>query len=319
MHRISDNRISGTTKRNITMFKSLIGEDSYSNVAILTTMWSPSESHVNARREAQLSSTADFFGDILAGGARMFRHDVSVLSSEDARARSSALEVINYLIEQARAGPATLQVQSELVDDRLPLSETSAGKILVGSIADARKDFLEQLALARQDRDAANSLRELATELRQKEKEMSLNVAEMQATLLQLHEKEKERLAERMAEMEAQWNVELSYKVAEIKELEDRFAHMRAEAECEAARRKDEEIRARQLAEIEKAQRELEEMQRALMAKQDAVGRVRRGLNKGDIVKGLAGGVASGVMGVGKHRHPSTSPYLSICGSGQGD
>ena len=268
MHRISDNRLSGTTKRNIGMFKSLIGEEAYPNVAVLTTMWSPDESSIHERREAQLSDTVDFFGDVLAGGARMFRHDVSTASFEDVRAKSSALEFIDYLIEQALAGPVTLQVQSELVDDRLPLNETSAGKILVGAITAMRTDFSQQLtaaqaemteALARRDGDAASILHQMGVELKQKEENLGLDTAEMQATLFQLHAKETERLEERIAEMEAQWKQELQRKETEMKELEESLMHIRAEAEREAARHKGEEKRKQRELESLKQQQEQQE------------------------------------------------------------
>lgn len=385
MHRISDNRVTGTTKRNMAMFKSIIGEDNYPNVAILTTMWSPGESSVHTCREAQLSNTSDFFGDLLAGRARMFRHDVSTASFEDARAKSSALEVIDYLIEQARAGPVTLQVQSELVDDRLRLNETSAGKILVGDITALRADFSQQLttaqaemaeALARQDGDAANIFYQIGVELKQKEKDLGLDAAEIQATLLQLHGKEKERLEERIAEMEAQWKEDLRRKETEMKDLEESLTHIRAEAEREAARHKgevelkhlelerlklqyeecekqaavtlspsvqaqcldraelidlvasierlrienaekrdkaEEEIRSMQRREMQKIQRELEEMRSALTAKQSAVSRVRQGLNKGALLKGLTGGMASGVVATGECRLLPYLPHYQQC------
>ncbi len=51
MHRISDTRLGGWTKRNFEMKKALGGENAFSIVAIFTTMWShevESDEHVRA-------------------------------------------------------------------------------------------------------------------------------------------------------------------------------------------------------------------------------------------------------------------------------
>lgn len=77
LHRISDTRIGGSTKRNIEMMKALCGEDAFSNVTIVTTMWSHdvgSDEHVKQiNREQQLKDI--YLTDMATGGAQMVRHD----------------------------------------------------------------------------------------------------------------------------------------------------------------------------------------------------------------------------------------------------
>ncbi|KAL2356302.1 hypothetical protein BJ546DRAFT_824474, partial [Cryomyces antarcticus] len=70
LHRILDDRMSGTSKMNITMFKSLCGYSAYSNVVIATTMWNQAERDDFLHNEQQLPSEASLFGDICSQGAR---------------------------------------------------------------------------------------------------------------------------------------------------------------------------------------------------------------------------------------------------------
>ena len=76
LHRISDNRVTGTTRRNITLFKELVGDTAYENVAVATTMWWEGEEEMNVRKEDQLRK--EDFRDVLEHGGRMCRYTAGV-------------------------------------------------------------------------------------------------------------------------------------------------------------------------------------------------------------------------------------------------
>ncbi|OCK89282.1 uncharacterized protein K441DRAFT_667909 [Cenococcum geophilum 1.58] len=81
LHRISDNRVSGSTKRNIEMLKGLCGSHAFRNVNIVTTMWKGGEAEEGLRKENQLRSEDSFFGDMLSRGAHLFRHATNSVSN----------------------------------------------------------------------------------------------------------------------------------------------------------------------------------------------------------------------------------------------
>ena len=74
LHSIANNRMSGSSKRNIEMFKALCGYSTYDNVAIATTFWNQQERGDFVQREAELTNNSAFFHDIVAEGAQLFRY-----------------------------------------------------------------------------------------------------------------------------------------------------------------------------------------------------------------------------------------------------
>lgn len=54
LHRITDNRMSGSPHRNLRMFGQLCGDQASRNVILITTMWDNIEVEVGLRREKEL-------------------------------------------------------------------------------------------------------------------------------------------------------------------------------------------------------------------------------------------------------------------------
>ena len=54
MHRISDFRVGGVSRRNLSMFRKLCGDETLRNVALVTNMWSEVTSERGAAREREL-------------------------------------------------------------------------------------------------------------------------------------------------------------------------------------------------------------------------------------------------------------------------
>ncbi|TKA49893.1 hypothetical protein B0A49_13745, partial [Cryomyces minteri] len=121
-HRISDNRMSGASKKNLTTFESLCGDGTYSNVVIATTMWNPAERHDFLHNEQQLLSEASFFGDICSQGARHFRYAEN--GGGIAEREQCAMAIISHLIDVSRLSPVVLQIQFELVDEKRAVDDT---------------------------------------------------------------------------------------------------------------------------------------------------------------------------------------------------
>jgi hypothetical protein len=139
LHRITDNRISGSLLKNLRMFTNLCGQEATSNVVIATTMWSEAKQESGARREAELMN--GFWKDLLDAGCKVERF----LDTYD-----SAWDVIDCH-ERDRA---RVQLPHEIVERDLTLERTSAGITLHN---DLKKLLRDRRAAARKLRTQMKS------------------------------------------------------------------------------------------------------------------------------------------------------------------
>lgn len=118
MHRITDNKMSGSAQRYFEMFNCLCGERNLGNVVLLTTMWSElSNQGKGLERERELRN--DFWNAMSAQGSTIRRFDGSKSMAEA------------FVCRLMRKPSIVLQVQDELVDQGLRLDETKAGQLIV--------------------------------------------------------------------------------------------------------------------------------------------------------------------------------------------
>ena len=100
VHRISDNRLGGITKRNFNMFRKLCNEATLKNVVLVTNIWEEDSQAVKEARKTDLSG--EFFKSALDKGAQMVLHDNTTQSAHD---------IIRKIIVNH---PVPLQIQREL-------------------------------------------------------------------------------------------------------------------------------------------------------------------------------------------------------------
>ncbi|KAL4064041.1 hypothetical protein J3A83DRAFT_4101743, partial [Scleroderma citrinum] len=122
LHRISDTRVEGTSKRNLRMFQKLCGQDSLKNVAIVTTTWDKVTPEEGLQREQELMFSDNLFKPIMDGGAILMRHDGT---------QQSAHDVIRHLFKLESIVP---QIIRELVIEKRVLLDTEAGTELQSEI-----------------------------------------------------------------------------------------------------------------------------------------------------------------------------------------
>lgn len=260
LHSIADNRVSGSKMRNITMFKELVGDAAYENVAITTTMWWKGEKEANIRKEGQLRE--EFFKDVLEGGGNVFRHTAGAGPEDHDRARQQAMEVVSHLMERARVGPVVLKIQGELIDERKSLNQTRAGEALREEGEKMQRELKTQLeemnaerkeALQRRDIVVAQTLQETENETNKKRELIVRSQAELRKTLPEMYAKEEERLMDRIREMEHHWSESMQKKEQELKAIEEksRESQIAAEREAERLRRQQAEIARSRAAERE--------------------------------------------------------------------
>ena len=160
VHRISDNRFGGVTGRNFAMFHKLCGESALKNVVLVTNMWREDSQVVNEARERELIS--GFFKPVLDKGAQVTRHNNTIESAHD------------ILLRIVGNHPIALQIQRELVDERMDIIDTAAGGLI-------NQELKEQI---RQHQAELKELREEMMEaLKWKDEEMRQELEEAKKAL----------------------------------------------------------------------------------------------------------------------------------------
>ncbi|KDN37547.1 hypothetical protein RSAG8_10064, partial [Rhizoctonia solani AG-8 WAC10335] len=238
MHRITDIRVGGISRRTFNVFRKLCGKDSLSNVLLVTNMWSSPPTSQQIDRETELRTHVDFFQPAIEQGATMVRR-----AHKD---KQSAHDIIRMLLQK---DPITMQVQQELVDQGLALSDTGAGREVEHELIMAAEKHKADMAKLKTDME--NELRErnerTQRELAQRREEAKAAEAKRQAELAALkkaHDEEQARLQ---------------------KQAEQARAEQRAmEARQQALRREAEEARRRQAEADERQRREHQDRINAL-------------------------------------------------------
>jgi len=136
LHAITNNRMTGTLRKNLKMFKQLCGADALSNVILVTTMWRDASEDRALERQKELESI--FWKDMVTKGSKVFRYDDNY---------DSAWSILDHFLEPARKRQA-VQLQTEMVDLKRRLPHTKAGMKLfeeLEAFLQHRKESLEKM------------------------------------------------------------------------------------------------------------------------------------------------------------------------------
>ncbi|EHY53394.1 hypothetical protein HRR83_003601 [Exophiala dermatitidis] len=137
MQSISDNRMYGSSLRNLKMFRDLCGENPMKNVIFATTGWRLAKEGGQyeraVERETQLCTERLFWEPMIRFGAGTARFEDS---------RESGIKIIRKLIPQR---PVVLQIQHELVDQDRNLIDTTAGATVNEEIKRLEAQYQQQL------------------------------------------------------------------------------------------------------------------------------------------------------------------------------
>lgn len=244
LHRISDNRLSGSSLRNLRMFKQLTGTGTWPNTVIGTTMWKANDHKNGERREKELLDNADYFGGMLSQGAKSFR--IAEHGTGIDEQKYSALHVVSHLLERTKILPTIeLQIQRDLVLKGKTLDATAAGKEALGDLYHLQRQLARQLQNAHQDmqealndHDAkhAQQLEAIEKDCERKIRESKKEQAKLKISLTEMHDEEVERLQTKLDDMESKQCAVLARKRKELEDMEDSLKHMREQSAIDAAR-----------------------------------------------------------------------------------
>jgi hypothetical protein len=73
VHRITDNRMTNTLLRNLTVIRNICGDEPLRNVTIMTTFWDREDPKTAAKREREMLEKADWWGYMMEKGAKSRR------------------------------------------------------------------------------------------------------------------------------------------------------------------------------------------------------------------------------------------------------
>jgi hypothetical protein len=119
LHDISQTRLDqSTTRKNFDLFRKLCGEKAYKSVILGTTKWAEVLPEVGKRREEELKSR--YWNEMIAAGSVVQRFEGT---------SDSAWKIVNIIFDNVKE-TGHLQIQRELVERSLCLSQTEAGKTL---------------------------------------------------------------------------------------------------------------------------------------------------------------------------------------------
>ncbi|TEB18247.1 hypothetical protein FA13DRAFT_1746234 [Coprinellus micaceus] len=183
LHDISQDRFSGTARRNLEMFNSLCGEAALDKVVLVTSKWSRHGGRDFKKRVEELQNV--HWKEMLyppqgGHGARVMQltpQEVQGRQTLDRQEGASAWLVIHHILSQLdrrltkKTLDDVLQIQDELVKRRKSIPETKAAKELREQLEAALRIQEEMLALeseaASGDPEAEKKLREKEGQLRE--------------------------------------------------------------------------------------------------------------------------------------------------------
>ena len=119
LHRISDERVRGSTLRALNAFKAMCGKENYSGIILATTRWDQVEPEKAGARQEELCTDDILWGDMVRGGA----FPTAIFDWKE-----FARLVLNYFVWKQKT--MTLSIQQQMILEGKQIYETDAGNIL---------------------------------------------------------------------------------------------------------------------------------------------------------------------------------------------
>lgn len=211
LHPISETRMPGSATKNLEMMKLLCGDRGLSAIWLATTMWNHVSEEIGVRREQELISTEQFWGSLIRHGSSVCRHQDS---------DASAFAIIDSIV--ARKQTMTLSIQRQMVDERLDVDQTDAGRYLCRTVLKEQQKVRDRLARGAEELEKKLASQEAAEveELLERQQEYQQKLDEKNQSLKALR-LDMERLRE--------------VKAREFKQREQDFAQEKREQEAKMA------------------------------------------------------------------------------------
>lgn len=136
---INDSKMKGAENKNLRMFRKLCGDENMKNVVLVTTKWNTvRDFSVAEAREAQLKT--EFFGPMIELGAKVAR---------DNGTQTSAQSIVRLVLGMPEF---VMEIVTNIMNDKLDLGDTEAGKIAEGSRSAHQKELEDKIAALKREK-----------------------------------------------------------------------------------------------------------------------------------------------------------------------
>ncbi|KAI0785575.1 P-loop containing nucleoside triphosphate hydrolase protein [Abortiporus biennis] len=237
MHRISDFKMSGISRRNFRMFRTLCGDATLKNIAIVTNMWGEVNEEVGIKRENELASNDLLFKPVLDKGSVMIRHRNTL---------ESAHAILGHFLTNH---PIILQIQEEMAVEHKPLEATSAAVEIDREVKEKLEEEkrIHEERMRREKEEADRRIREeqerAQAQIREAQRAMEQEMErQRQAYEAELRRLEAAQRRRERREQELERQQEEARRERERVEAEERAAHERAMEQQEADKRERERL-----------------------------------------------------------------------------
>ncbi|KDN37551.1 hypothetical protein RSAG8_10068, partial [Rhizoctonia solani AG-8 WAC10335] len=238
LHRISDIRVGGISRRTFQILRGLCGQETLSNVLIVTNMWSDPPTAKETQNEKQLRENSKFFQPALAAGARMVRRP-----HKDSE---SAHDIIRMLLDKP---PVAMKIQRQIVDEGEGFYATDAAMVLGEELAKIEQRHLKEIEEVREELRQAKEQNNIQAQAELRE---FLEQAISESTRLA---KEIQSLREGFEEERLKWESRVN--IAEAAQIESEKKRREMAAELETLKSRAERASGEERRRLEKLIEEL--------------------------------------------------------------
>ena len=134
--------MTGSSRKNLHMFRKLCGTENMANVSLVTTMWDTVTPEVGAARERELYKPGGFWASMIASGASFNRYDGTA---------ENAQELVLSMVEN---DPTMIKLQQEIASGKA-LIETDAGASINEEILRVQRKHKEDLENVKREMEFA--------------------------------------------------------------------------------------------------------------------------------------------------------------------
>lgn len=224
LHPIKDPRMEGSSLTNFRAFQRLCGENTFEHIFLCTTFWDCVSKSLGIQREKELCENPEFWAKMKDKGSKVVRIE-NYAQSKD------------VLLQMAQKSKVTLDIQKEMVEERLSLDNTKVGRIINAQMAQMAQMELEHKA------EMAIELKKRDEENRRRTEELN-SIMNAQQRLWEDQQAEQARLKAQMQEERRQADIRLAAEKKRHEELQAEIAAQKQRQMNERASREANEKKA---------------------------------------------------------------------------
>jgi hypothetical protein len=134
--------MSGSSIKNLRLFRKLCGNENMGNVTLVTTWWDKVTLEEGERRERELRQPGGFWSTMLANGSSIVRYDGTAQCAND------------LVLSMVKNSPMLIKLQREMAAGK-SLIDTEAGASINEEILKLQKKHKEELDELKEEMDIA--------------------------------------------------------------------------------------------------------------------------------------------------------------------